>query len=440
VNSDGIISFDEFSEWWRRDQVTYTIKRSEPQPAMSKSLSLGLRGSMDSGAVAVRKSGNLGTIDEGKKAGASDGIVSKIDCPVTVFRGDKTRYEVIGLEPNRLYHFKLRLMGSRCNSHLSIPAAVMTAPRAPPQPILLDVSSTTVRVKWYPPLGGAYKFAVQLRNLRARVAAAGQDPSPGGASGWITVFNGQETVWQSTTMVSESQYEVRILGVNYQGSMGQPSPVLAFTTLPRTKGASASLTKKDADAAFTIECSGDICVGDTLLITEQLFVKDSAKNAALEQASRSSVSRGKGGAVRMDMSVTSLPAEGSGLLPPGAYIGDRTIAAIVVKDNYRTGRDSIASKGLVPSNHKKFGRHRSLWLEVLWQRSSTDACKPFELKAGEVVERTQAVLEEYEVYRVPWRDEAKRMRLDNEWPSLVDCFRQSDCEPLPAGAGAAAQP
>ena len=407
VNSDGVISFDEFSDWWRRDEVTYTIKRSDPQSALS----------------AVRKSGGISTVDVGKGH-----HLSQIGCPVTVFRGDKTRYEVVGLEPNRLYHFKLRLMGSRCNSHLSNAAVIMTAPRAPFQPILLDVSSTSVRVKWYSPPGGAYKFAVQLRNMKARISAAGQDPTPGGAAGWITVFNGQETVWQSTTMVSDSQYEVRILGVNFQGTMSQPSPALEFSTLPRSK--SGTVTRKEADASFTIECSGDICVGDTLLITEQLFVKDSAKNAQLEQASRSSVSRGKGGTVRMDMSVTSLPTQDSALLPPGAYIGDRTIAAVVVKDNYRTGRDGISAKGLVPSNHKKFGRHRFLWLEVLWQRASTEACKPFELKQGEVIERSQAVLEEYEVYRVPWRVEAKRIRLDNEWPSLIDCYRQSECDPI----------
>jgi len=428
VNNDGVISFQEFSEWWRREEVTYTIKRSESLEATSKSM----RASFDGkDSVEVRKSGGLKTIDEGRKS-ASGGMVSKVGCGITVFRGNRTRYEVAGLEPNRLYHFRLRLMGSRCNSHLSNPAVLMTAPRAPTMPIMLDVGSTHVRIKFYSPQGGAYKFAVQLRNMKARVTSAAQDPTPGGASGWITVFNGQETVWQSTTMVSDTNYEVRVLGLNYQGTMGQPSPALAFTTLPRSSK-TMGIARADQESAFTIECSGDICVGDTLLITEQLFVKDSAKNASLEQASRSSaLSRGKDGTVRIDMSVTSLP--GSVLLPPGAYIGDRTIAAIVVKDNYRTGRDAIAAKNLVPRNHKKFGKHRHVWLEVIWQRASSEACKPFELKAGEVIERSQGVLEEYEVYRKAWRDESKRVRLDHEWPSLVDCYRASECDPIPAAA------
>jgi len=30
ANGDGIISFDEFAGWWRREQVVYVLKRSEP--------------------------------------------------------------------------------------------------------------------------------------------------------------------------------------------------------------------------------------------------------------------------------------------------------------------------------------------------------------------------------------------------------------------------
>ena len=28
VNGDGVIAYDEFSNWWRKDSVTYTLKRS----------------------------------------------------------------------------------------------------------------------------------------------------------------------------------------------------------------------------------------------------------------------------------------------------------------------------------------------------------------------------------------------------------------------------
>jgi Ca2+-binding EF-hand superfamily protein len=427
ANGDGIITFEEFAAWWRRDDASYTLKRSNPQAAVVKS---NLR---DSQEGSVRKSGGgLTAISEGKSTsnGKSTSLVNKqVGTPITVYRGDETRYEVAGLEPNRLYHFKLRLMGSRCNSQLSHPQALMTAPTAPSLPIILDVQSTIVRLKWYSPRGGAYKFAVQLRQCgRNRVGAAAQDPSPGASNGWITVFNGQETIWQSTTMVPDSQYDVRVIGVNYQGTMGVPSEVLNFSTLSRQT--STSNGPRNAETTYSIECSGDICVGDTVLITEQLFVKDSAKNAQLEQASRQSLSK-KGGVLRMDMSVTSLPSvTDSQLLPPGAYIGDRTIAAHVVKDNYRTGRDGIAAKGFVPRNYKKFGRNRHIWLEVIWQQATTEACKPFELKKGEVIERPQCVLEEYEVYRMPWKDEQRRVGLDGEWSSMIDCYRTTECDTI----------
>jgi hypothetical protein len=34
ANGDGIISFDEFAGWWRREQVVYVLKRSEPMYAV----------------------------------------------------------------------------------------------------------------------------------------------------------------------------------------------------------------------------------------------------------------------------------------------------------------------------------------------------------------------------------------------------------------------
>ena len=248
--------------------------------------------------------------------------------------------------------------------------------------------------------------------------------------GWVTVFNGQETIWTSTTMVPAADYEVRVLGLNYQGTPGEPSHAVTFTTLSRDdKGL---LGYQNADSQFSIECSGDLCVGDTVLITERLFVKDSQSNTALanELAQKSITSRGKG-SVRMDMSVTSLPGSESGLLPPGAYIGERTIAAHVIKDNYRTARDGMTAKGLTPRDHKKFGRHRYMWLEVIWQRASSDACKPFELKKGEVVERSQAALEEFEVFRTSWGDsENMRLGLGLEWASLGDSYTTSECDPL----------
>ena len=84
----------------------------------------------------------------------------------------------------------------------------------------------------------------------------------------------------------------------------------------------------------------------------------------------------------------------------------------------------------MPRNSKKFGRNRHIWLEVIWQQATTEACKPFELKKGEVIERPQCVLEEYEVYRMPWKDEQRRVGLDGEWSSMIDCYRTTECDTI----------
>lgn len=66
-------------------------------------------------------------------------------------------------------------------------------------------------------------------------------------------------------------------------------------------------------------------------------------------------------------------------------------------------------------------------LEVVWQKASSDACKPFELKAGVTVERHQAHLEQFEVFRCRWEQEDGRMSLQNEWTALADCYVPLNC-------------
>ena len=435
-------------------------------------------GSRIGGAGAGRASSNarLGAIPEDRSVSGASAVArgltasggggkgtkttAQIALPVVVYRGEEQRYQVLGLEPNRYYHFKLRYAGSRCNSLLSALTAVMTAPLPPSAPLLIDVTSTTVRVKWYPPAQGAYKFVVQLRAKGSgasgsgsrRAAPAAQDPTPGGSDGWIVVFNGQDTLWTSTTMVPDCDYEVRVLAANCQGTFSEPSPALAFSTLGRDAKPEQQ-GPRYADAVFTIECTGDICVGDTILITERLFAADRTGSSSSggggggggsvaegsqllpgggkSVASASRGGRGASSTVRMEMSVTSQSSK-DGYLAPGTFIGERTVACNVVKDNYRTSRDALAASGVTPADSKRFGRSRKLWLEVVWQRASSDACKPYELRPGEVVERVQSNLEQFEVFRSPWRGagEASRLGLVDEWAALTDCYVALDVEPL----------
>ena len=75
--------------------------------------------------------------------------------------------------------------------------------------------------------------------------------------------------------------------------------------------------------------------------------------------------------VRMDLSVTSLQGQGLGSVrkrdegygdgpAPGTFMGERTIAAYVIKDNYRSVRDEVARAGVspYPRDAGRFGKYR----------------------------------------------------------------------------------
>ena len=115
----------------------------------------------------------------------------------------------------------------------------------------------------------------------------------------------------------------------------------------------------------------------------------------------------------------------------GTFIGERTIAAHVIRDNYRTCRDQ-ALTALVGGVHEKIltsaspnfnenllnssnnnhnikqivnlkdsgklGQLRRLWLEVIWQTSS-ESCRAYDLKPGTIVERRQSHIEQFEVLK-----------------------------------------
>jgi len=100
-----------------------------------------------------------------------------------------------------------------------------------------------------------------------------------------------------------------------------------------------------------------------------------------------------------------------------------------VRDNYRTSRDANLANGIGPGD-KRFAKGRKLWLEVVWQQAISDTCTPYELKPGEVFERLQSTLEQFEVFRAPWRDEEARRGLLQEYSDLKDAYQAVDCEPL----------
>lgn len=551
TDHDGTISFEEFAKWWRKQEVTYILKRSDEivpssRQVWSASTQVSTNNSANNSVVLgeENKSKN-GTMSRPRSASASirrpsssnannvnnntatltarnmarntavnTGVVyvnpalhlnaaslppipiRAVPLPRVVFReGSKTRYEVKGLVPNSLYQFKVRYVGPRSNSMLSPPLVIMTAPLAPSVPVLIDVTSNTVRLKWYASEYGCFKFLVQMRvisnssNVTANNTSNSTKRVPGttltgldlkDGEGWFQMYLGQDTVYTCVTLASETQYEARVFAMNYQGTLSECSPSLVFTTLARTDN-SGALTPKNAGQTFTVECTGDICVGDTVLITERLYLRPTqamqGKHVqsiavtgsihAIKGITGGAAGTGKVTATAINansktpmhpsnMAVTrrgdvnkvrtsstnnlEVTASRSGIMMDdenrfdggvsitsvaGAFLGERTIAALVTKDNYRSSRDAMIARNVAPGTgggNKAFAGMRRLWLEVVWQRSSSEEVRRFEAKPGEVIERVQAHLEEFEVFRVPWRQENLRKSLVQEWQTLKDCF------------------
>jgi hypothetical protein len=348
---------------------------------------------------------------------------------------------------------------------LSPPLVVMSAPLPPTTPVLIDINATTLRVKWYPPEHGCFKFLIHMRQVilqgngnnsssssrRAAAPIIGVDTK---TDGWFIVYNGPENIFTVTTLSSETSYELRVFAVNYQGTLSLPSPSITFTTAVRND-TSGQLTAKNAAEYFVVECTGDICVGDTILITERLFLRPKSGTDATDRLDVNGMGPvsdgskvlgggskvlpnkkkpptsavGAGGANRLNMSVTSLVDNDGATITAaaGACIGERTIAAFVSKDNFRSTRDILQQKKISPRDQREFGALRKLWLEVVWQKCSTEAARKYELKVGDVLERMQGHLEQFEVFRVQWKQEALRLPLIQEYSSLKDCYIPMDC-------------
>ena len=374
---------------------------------------------------------------------------------------------------------------------LSPPLVVMTVPLSPPcPPLIVSLDATTVRIKMYAPEYGTFKYLLQLRaltnfpgnplrglelgNTNGTGSGLGSGQIPGvsvgknntilnngtvGANsdintdGWVNVYYGMETLYTCTTMHSNAEYESRYFAVNCQGNVSEPSLIQSFITLHRSNTMEL-LTYRNVENSFTLECTGDIVVGDTILMTERLFSKSYNNdhditgplgmgnsgirmNSNFNRSSQSISGKNKnkvGNVSRLNMSTTSQSMQSisnqsynTNTNPESIFIGERTIAAYVTKDNYKSSRNEIELLGITPKDIRKFGKYRRLWLEVVWQKSSNEACKKYELKPGSVIERQQAHLEQFEVFRCQWRTENMRKPLYLEWGANRDCYLQTDC-------------
>jgi len=63
----------------------------------------------------------------------------------------------------------------------------------------------------------------------------------------------------------------------------------------------------------------------------------------------------------------------------------------------------------------------AILVQVIWQYG-TEGTKKYELKSGVVVCRTEAHLEQFEVFRTTWEQENGRRPLQSEVEALDECF------------------
>lgn len=376
-------------------------------------------------------------------------VKQEITTDIVCYRGKELQFEEKGLTPNQMYYFKLRHVGVRSSSFLSPSLMVMTAPLPCRKPAFVRLQGSSARLKWYPPDYGAHTFEVQLQlaGNNSKSGTSGDSTSSLVGSDWVNVYNGQETTWTATsaTLTPETSYNIRVVGINAQGTYGEASPVLSFTTPSRDTN-KEPLTKKSVDD-FSIECMGDICVGDIILVTERLFKYDNgsidiSENSNLLTAPASSGATGLSKSslsqkrrsnnksdrikaeekLRLDLGITSGSVRklslndssnnsqplkeantggiGATFFQPvpglGQFAGERTFAAHVVWDNYRSVKEDRPD-GAVPLNKAMFGKDRRCWLEVIWSRGSNGAARRNELQPGSVVSRTQTHVEQFEV-------------------------------------------
>eukprot|EP00619_Florenciella_sp_RCC1007_P000771 CAMPEP_0205912632 /NCGR_PEP_ID=MMETSP1325-20131115/5977_1 /ASSEMBLY_ACC=CAM_ASM_000708 /TAXON_ID=236786 /ORGANISM="Florenciella sp., Strain RCC1007" /LENGTH=661 /DNA_ID=CAMNT_0053279371 /DNA_START=1 /DNA_END=1986 /DNA_ORIENTATION=- len=354
TNVSEYISLDLMKRWWNSDNITYEIFRSE------------------------------GTQVEWKPHGKVAVSASKISpsvCKIPCYKGSKPYGTVRGLAPNTLYYFTLRLSTSRAQSCSSKVIEITTAPDTPEQPVLISSDARELTLKWYPGKNGAHKYLLEGKLHEAldahTTASVAQAAKKEKERGWVTYFEGHENTAKVVKLLANSAYYFRVSCLNTKGVAGMPSKMVICRTEPRRQ----SLQPKNADEFFTIECTGDVVVGDTILFTERLYIGRDGK--LLTSSNPLAFTR-------------SLGADGSrGESRLGRYVGERTIAASVLKDIYRSPRHTLEVGVAKPISR------RMLRLEVIWSTVSTEEACDHVLRKDAIIQMDEEQIFEFETFRVP---------------------------------------
>lgn len=401
-----VVYLVDFEQWWNSTDVTYVLRRDAgakavPAPAPA-------RGGKDGASAALSSTGG---------GGAHKGRAPEAKIDVVVYRGvDRTPDEVKGLAPNTRYLFTAQLCTSRATSRPSPPLEVVTAPTAPDAPVLVGCSDKSATLKWYPGRGGAHKFALEAMvvDLLDETRTARVHAQRLRADGWREVYRGLENTVRVTVMPN-AVYRWRVVALNCADSPSAHSAQTQMSTPARPKPA---LKPRNAADQFVVECNHDVAVGDTVLFSERLYVDASGKLLPAAGGSGSggggsggaSVTKGSDGETpRLNLTAQTLDSVlgATGQRVRGRYIGERTIAAVVLNDQRRPP-SAAAPAGAA--------ERRDLRLEVCWTTVSSDEAEFARLPKGSVVERDEARLSgSFVMYRIRWDEEDRRRGAHDEF-------------------------
>lgn len=388
------INLKQIKNWWNSDMVTYEIRRDageslEFSPHASTSQSLR---------------------DEVSQRPPS---ITKV-CHRSSNKADHTDARsciVAGLEPNTRYRFLLRLITPRSQSLFSRVLEAYTAPEKMERPVVVSCEDAKfVTLKWYPGRNGCHKYILEAKLYEALDAEKDRSVEIAQnkirALGWKVVYEGHDntvrvpiaggaSACSGIGLLPNSAYHFRVNGVNVKGIVG----VASECTLCKTAGRSSRTRKlrpANAHEYFTVECTGDVVVGDTIIFTEQLFVGNDGKLMKIGSGVSYQSIRGEGTRATMRR------------LPMDRFVGERTIAAQVSKDSYRS-----------PQHTREFGVSkatltRMLRLEVIWSTCSSEEAAVFVLAKDDIIERDQDALFKFETFRIEWSEEARRLSEEQE--------------------------
>ncbi len=198
----------------------------------------------------------------------------------TSYHGNDTSCNISGLNPNTLYTFRLRVLNARATSRLSPPLAVMTSPSRPTAPCVVRIDSRCAVLKWYPSVGGAHKFILEYLyveklesgggNIERTVATPGGGTTSKRNREWSVVYKGSDNIMNVNNLASSTVYRFRVAAVNVVGNQSAWSDITQVATAGR--GDCSSWKPENAAELFTMDCNGDVSVGDSVIFTERLYV------------------------------------------------------------------------------------------------------------------------------------------------------------------------